>query len=357
MKRVLFLLLVTLFFGMTPTPLAAVYDPLRVPNNTLGIHVADPNDIPKVKELVNSSGGSWGYVTLVIAENERTLDVWEPVFARMKRDRLIPIVRLATRVEGNAWVKPSLTDANVWAGFLHALPWPIKNRYVVLFNEPNHAKEWGGQISPHEYADVLMTYAHAFKHASEDFFILPAGLDASAPNGAQTMDEALFLRWMVARQPEVFDAIDGWTSHSYPNPGFSGSPYAQGRGTIRTFAWELELLTDLGIKKKLPVFITETGWAHNGNAVAQSRLSPDDVSQYLHIAAETVWNHPQIAAVTPFLFNYQEPLFAMFSWLGLTTREPLAFYEAYQHIAKVKGEPLTYPTEEYLALLRNPLNL
>jgi len=333
-----------------PGQIQAIYDPLSVPNNKFGIHVADPNDISNVTELVNSSQGDWGYVTLVIPENERKSDVWQPVFNRMKKDHIIPIVRLATRVEGGSWIKPTLTNAPLWADFLNVLPWPTKNRYVVLFNEPNHAKEWGGKISPNEYADVLVTYAQALKQASEDFFILPAGLDASAPNSEDTMDEELFLQWMIARQPDVFNVIEGWTSHSYPNPGFSGSPYAQGRGTLRTFEWELGLLKSLGIQKNLPIFITETGWAH-------SRLSPDQVSEYLTVASQTVWNQPQIAAVTPFLFNYQDSLFSMFSWLRLVTREPYPFYHSYQQIAKVRGEPETYPSEDYLALLSHPLNL
>jgi len=343
-------LIVAVLFHLLAGTAQAIYDPLSVPNNKFGIHVADPNDISKVKELVNSSQGDWGYVTLVIPENERKPDVWQPVFNRMKKDHIIPIVRLATRVEGGSWMKPTLTDANVWVNFLKNLPWPTKNRYIIIFNEPNHAKEWGGEISPNEYADVLVTYAQALKRASEDFFILPAGLDASAPNSRDTMDEELFLRWMIAREPQLAGVIDGWTSHSYPNPGFSGSPYAQGRGTLRTFEWELGLLANLGIYKNLPVFITETGWAH-------SRLSPDQVSEYLTIASQTAWNHPKIAAVTPFLFNYQDSLFSMFSWLHLVTREPYSFYRSYQQIAKVRGEPETYPSEDYLALLSHPLTL
>lgn len=357
MRRAISLLLLSLIFWIIPEPVQAIYDPLSVPNNKYGILVADPNDIAKVSELVNSSQGDWGYVTLVIPDNQRHADVWRPVFDRMKREHLIPIVRLATHVEGSTWVKPSPTDANVWVNFLKELPWPTKNRYIVIFNEPNHAKEWGGEISPNEYADVLASYAQAFKQASEDFFILPAGLDASAPNGQETMDEELFLRWMLAKQPDIANAIDGWTSHSYPNPGFSGSPHAQGRGTIRTFEWELQILADLGVQKKLPVFITETGWAHNGHSPARSRLSPEDISQYLLIASETVWTHPQIAAITPFLFSYQDGLFAMFSWLRLTTREPYPFYRSYQQVAKVKGDPLTYPMKEYLALLSQRLIL
>ena len=350
MKRILSFFLLNVILWFIPLNVKAVYDPLSVPNNKFGIHVADPNDLSNAQELVNSSQGDWGYVTFVIPENERKPDVWQPVFNRMKKEHLVPIVRLATRVEGGSWMKPTLTDAPLWADFLNALPWPTKNRYVILFNEPNHAKEWGGQISPNEYADVLVTYAQALKQATEDFFILPAGLDASAPNSKDTMDEELYLQWMIARQPDVLNIIDGWTSHSYPNPGFSGSPYARGRGTIRTFEWELALLANFGFDKNLPVFITETGWAH-------SRLSPEQVSEYLIIASQTVWNQPQIVAVTPFLFNYQDSLFSMFSWLGLGTREPYSFYHSYQGIAKVNGAPLTYPSEEYLALIAQQLTL
>lgn len=335
----------------------AIYDPLSVPNNKYGIHVADPNDISKAKDLVNTTQGDWGYVTLVIPDNERKPDVWRPVFERMKREHLIPIVRLATHLEGRAWVKPLGSDGPVWADFLNSLPWPTKNRYIVLFNEPNHAKEWGGTVSPNEYADVFTVYAKALRQVSDDFYILPAGLDASAPNSRDTMDEELFLRWMFAQQPDILSGMDGWTSHSYPNPGFSGSPYASGRGTIRTFEWELDLLKRLGVVKNLSVFITETGWAHNGNSGMRSRLTPEDVRRNIQIASETIWNHPQIAAITPFLFSYQDPLFAMFSWLRLTTREPYPFYLSYQQISKTKGLPLVYPTVDYLALLSHPLNL
>lgn len=349
MKRKLILLLLA-SHGLLLPQSYAVYDPLSVPNNRYGIHVADLNDIPNVKDLVNSTNGDWGYVTIVIPQSERKIDVWQRVFTRMKRDHLIPIVRLATRGEGGIWAKPSPEDADAWADFLDALPWPTKNRYVVLFNEPNHAKEWGGEIRPDAYADALLTYSRALKEKSADFFVLPAGLDASAPNGKDTMDEELFLRWMLARHPDLFEHLDGWTSHSYPNPGFSGSPYAQGRGTIRTFEWELALLSSLGVAKKFPVFITETGWSH-------ARVSPEEISRNLAIAARSVWNHPQIVAVTPFLFHYQDPLFAMFSWLKPISRDPYPFYHAYRQVAKVRGEPLTDPSEEYLALLSQPLTL
>src|SRR3989338_2024841 len=60
--------------------------------------------------------------------------------------------------------------------------------------------------------------------------------------------------------------LSGLASHSYPNPGFSGVPYGFGRGTVRTYQWELDLLKQLGVKD-MPVFITETGWVRGDESV------------------------------------------------------------------------------------------
>lgn len=350
-------LLLTLLVLLAPSQSYAIYDPLSMPNNKYGIHIADPSDLPDVAPLINSSGGSWGYVTLIITQGDRNIETWNKHFALLGRLHLIPIVRLATHTEGNGWVAPKKEDADQWARFLNALPWPTKNRYVIPFNEPNHAGEWGGSINPEQYAEVLTAIAQKLKETNEDFFILPAGLDSSAPNGSSTMDEEQFLRRAFSFKPELLSLLDGWTSHSYPNPGFSGSPYANGRGTLQTYTWELALLKNLGLKKDLPVFITETGWAHSGFDRRSWLLSPRVVSDYLTIASQTVWNDPHIAAVTPFLFQYQDPLFAMFSWLVPGRREPYPFYLAYQSIPKVSGSPNLPPSPEYLAILNKPIRL
>ena len=235
----------------------AVSDPLSVSNNKYGIHIVDPNDLIDIPTLVNTSKGDWSYVTLVIQDTDRDIGKWQGIFDQMRRLHLIPIVRLATHPEGSSWGKPSIKDAASWVEFLSKLNWPIENRYIVLFNEPNHAKEWGNTLNPEEYADIALTYAQSFKASSNDFFILPAGLDGSASSNNDSLDESEFLRRMYAAKPELFTLIDGWTSHSYPNPGFSGSPYASGKGTIRGFEWELHYLRQLGLQKTLPVFITE----------------------------------------------------------------------------------------------------
>jgi hypothetical protein len=305
-------------------------------NNKFGIHLAQPHleDLKKAAELVNSNGGDWGYVTLVIQENDRNSQKWQEIFDLLRKYHLIPIIRLATMPLGDNWKRPNPSDAYSWASFLDSLNWVVKNRYIVLFNEPNHGSEWGGQVDPKNYADVAFAFAKTLKERNSNFFVMLAGFDASAPHlPPKFYDEKLFLKDLIDHQPEIFKFIDGWSSHSYPNPAFSGSPYDFGRGTVRTYQWELNLLRQLGVEKELPVFITETGWE-------RKKLSEEQVAQNFKITFEQVWlPDEKIVAVTPFVFDYQMEPFLGFSW----KREgDDGFYQQYyfvQSVPKTKGEP------------------
>lgn len=335
MRKFLVVVTIALFFLVIwVTYASAVYDPLSVPNNLFGIHIADINDLGEASTLVNSSGGDWGYVTFVIQAGERDPQKWKPIFIRMRDLHLVPIVRVATRSVLIGWERPSLDDIDGWVSFLDSLPWPTKNRYVIIANEPNHAKEWGGVVSPEEYARYLKNFSLKLRGASDKFFILPAGLDASAPNSFFTMDEELFIRRMLRAEPVIFDFIDGWTSHSYPNPKFSGSEYAQGRKTIRTYQWELELIKKLGIAKDLPVFITETGWVNT--------LGEKTISQKFKYAFENVWTDKNIVAITPFILNYQGGPFDIFSWKS-SQAEYYDFYYKIKDLPKKEGKPALEP--------------
>ena len=306
------------------------------PNNKFGIHLAQPHleDLKKAADLVNSSGGDWGYITLVMQENDRNSQKWQEIFDLLRKYHLIPIIRLATTPSGENWKRPNPSDAYSWASFLDSLNWVVKNRYIVLFNEPNHGSEWGGQVDPKNYADVAFAFAKNLKERNPNFFVMLAGFDASAPHlPPKFYDEEVFLKDLIDDQPEIFKFIDGWVSHSYPNPSFSGSPYDFGRGTVRTYQWELNLLRQLGIEKDLPVFISETGWE-------RKKLSEEQVAQNFKIAFEQVWlPDEKIISVTPFVFDYQMEPFLGFSW---KRKGDDGFYQQYyfvQSVPKTKGEP------------------
>src|SRR3989344_8206089 len=186
MRRIIWFSLI-LAWWLFPHPAEAVVDPRQVPNNRFGIHILEPEDLPAAARLVNGNGGDWGYVTLVIRQNDLNREKWQAVFDEMRRRHLIPIVRLATVAEKSYWVKPRIADVNRWVEWLNSLNWVIQNRYVILFNEPNQAKEWGNEINPREYALIAQEFHNQLKAVSADFFILPAGLDTAAPNSTGTM--------------------------------------------------------------------------------------------------------------------------------------------------------------------------
>lgn len=309
------------------------------PNNKFGIHIIDENDLPEAAALVNSSGGEWGYVTLVMREDERDATRWQNAFNQMRRLKLIPIVRLATKMTNSHWETPRAEEAVNWAGFLNSLNWPIKTRYIVLFNEPNHAKEWGGIVDPAGFAKTSKIYYETLKNFSKDFFVMQGALDLATTNSIDTMEAGRFFEAMHSEDNFIFTLFDGLASHSYPNPGFSGSPSDSGKTSIKGYDWEINFLKNFGMNEDIPVFITETGWVNSAESLPESYKE----------AFENAWSDPRIFAVTPFLLSYLAAPFDTFSWKNPDTREFYPQYYSVQSITKQKGEPVQIHSFEYIS--------
>lgn len=161
-----------------------------------------------------------------------------------------------------------------------------------------------------------------------------AGLDLSAPSSLPNYEDAgAYLRKMINDQFSIFNFVDGLSSHSYPNPGFFGSPLDNGKRSIRGYQWELELLKELGVEKELPVFITETGW--DGNSVNRGT-----VANNYQIAYEQVWlTDDRVKAVTPFVLDYQGDPFLGFSWKKINSQEYYQQFDTIKSMNKIKGDP------------------
>jgi hypothetical protein len=339
MKKYLITIILTLILLTVKThEVNAIVNPLDYPNNKFGIHIATTDDLLDAADLVNSSGGDWGYVTFVIREDERDKDRWQKVFNKMRQLHLIPIVRIATIQENGGWKKPDIKEVDAWVNFFQSLNWVVKNRYIIVFNEPNHTKEWGGEINANEYATYLKNISIRLKEKSEDYFILPAGFDASASSSASSLDEALYLKQMIQDQHDVFDHIDGWTSHSYPNPDFSGNLSDQGRGSVNTYKWEINLLKSFGVEKQYPIFITETGWAHNGEGDNKKYRSVNEISEIYKEVFNKSWIDNNIVAITPFILNYVDDPFSIFSWKK-SDGSFYSFYQTVKDLEKQEGKP------------------
>lgn len=299
LKKVLLLLLASV-------SIVHAYDPLAVPNNKVGVHILEPSEIDAAAKLVNSNGGDWGYVTLPIRSNDRDPVKWQEFFLKARLLHVIPIIRLATYPASNGWIEPNAFDLVDFANFLSEMPWPTSNRYVILFNEPNHSNEWGGFIDPRAYATLIIDAQNIFKSRSADYFLISAGLDMSAPNSVTSQDGLEYYRRMAAYQPEWLDKVDGFSVHVYPDS----------KAGIVSYRRE-------PLPSNKPIFITETGW------IGQPDLYPQTLT--------SIWTEPNIAAVTPFLLFAGAGDFTKFSLIGSPA------YTGLMNFPKIAGSPLLTP--------------
>ncbi len=321
---------VTIFFVLSPTTALAVYDPLSIPNNRVGVHVLSPDELIEASKLVNNDNkGAWGYVTVPIQSTDRDRTKWTAFMKKATELKVIPIIRVATLGDGPRWLKPQDDDLIDFANFLSDLPWPTQNHYVVVFNEVNRADEYGGTVSPEDYADILYNAIDIFKRRSDKFFILPSAMDNAAPNSGNFMRWDVYLKRMYAHRPEVFERIDGWNSHAYGNPGFSSSPALSGYNKADSFKSDLELVKQF-TKRKLPVFITEAGWS-------RQVLDDRQIATFYNHAFYNIWSNNQVVAVTPFLLYAGTQPFQDFSLLN-KNRQPTEAYGAIKNYATA-GNP------------------
>ena len=349
MRKIICVLSIIFFLIFTlPNTIFASYNPFAVPNNIYGIGIINHSDLEDASRLVNSSSGDWGYVTVVITENDRNKEVWQKFMDDCRRLHLIPIIRVATNFDGQNWEIPKIENVDSWVNFFNSLNWVVENRYIIIGNEPNHAKEWGGKIDPEAYAVYLKTFAERLNNSNSDYFVLNAGFDQAATNSKGTMDEKKYIDAMMKNSPDIFTYIDGWNSHSYPNPAFSGPKTGVGRKSIRGYEWELGILKSLGVNKELPIFITETGWVRNNK-------NEELVAENLRYAFEEVWSkNENIVAVTPFILNYTEEPFYEFSFKNKDGNY-FDVFKTIQEIQKLKGSPIQKISGEVLFNFLNPL--
>lgn len=311
--------------GFRVSTALAVVDPLAVPNNKYGVHILEPGEITAAAKLINSSGGDWGYVTIPIRSNDRDRDKWTEFFKNATNHHVIPILRITTFPDKSSWTAPTAGDLVDFANFLDELPWPTKNRYIIIFNEPNHSQEWGGYLSPLEYANLLTESHRIFKTRSEDFFLISAGLDMSAPQTKTSLDALYYIRELNRIRPRWFDSVDGLSFHAYPNPAFSATATSKTRYGPKSYTYELDLLYKAGLSKDKPIFITETG------TILQN--------DFYKTAFTSVWTEPNIVAITPFLLFAGSPDFEKFSLLD-KNHQPKDTYKQILALPKSPGSPL-----------------
>ncbi len=225
------------------------------------------------------------------------------------------------------------------ARFLYDQQWPINKKYISVYNEMNDARFWRGNLDPEGYAEVLDYTIDTFKSLDKNFFMLNGAFNSTAPEGGGYMDQLTYMRKMNDSVQGIFLKLDGWASHSYPQPGFIGKPDDSGRGSVKAYDWELSILKYEFAVGELPVFVTETGWPHSqGERINPSYYDEETSADFIRRAFENVWlKDERVVAVTPFTIYYGPP-FDHFSWIkkdGGVYKQ----FEVIKGLSKVAGRP------------------
>jgi hypothetical protein len=304
-------------------------------NNKFGLYIYAETDLVEYAgDMVNSNGGDWGYVLIPINVKDYEYDKWKNLFDLINKKHLIPIVQL-----WNLTKRDQEEQISQSAYFLNSLPWPIKNRYISVYNEVNDSRFWRGEANPVSYAEILSDTIDSFKKVNADFFMLNGAFNASARSGEGYIDEEAFLIQMNKAVPGIFNKLNGWASHPYPMPEFRGSPYNTGRDSIKAYEWELGLLSRYFGINSIPVFITETGWAHKEGIDEEIKyLSNNTIAEYYKIAFRDAWlPDKRVVAITPFTIKYPHPN-DHFSFLD-SKEKPYPQFKTLQQMQKVAGKP------------------
>ncbi len=288
-------------------------------SQVLGMHILHPAEIDEVRRIYEDE--EWRFVTVPLTLNDlEKRSEWQKFFNRAYELKLIPLVRLTTRFDPaiDAWVIPSRKDIIDLTRFLSSLDWRQDEKFVIVFNEVNHAKEWGGKLDSLLYASILNFTTDWLHSEGRNYKVLPAAMDLAANNSTDTREAFAYLESMYQFQPEVFQKIDYWNSHSYPNPDFAASPKRTGQNSLRGFTYELNWLKNK-TGRELEVFITETGWA-------SSYLTNYYLSDYYLYAMQHIWSHEKVRAVTPFIMKGSPGPFASFSFFDAASNPTIHLF-------------------------------
>jgi hypothetical protein len=283
-------------------------------NNIVGLNVArlhQPLYIWAASDLVNANGGDWGYITVVwtIQDREdRNAEYNLQLFLdRCYEFHVQPIVRVATKFEAKrepvepgqrpikpneqgaegSWIRPDGDEPAKWRAFFETGKWPTRHAWIIVGNEPNLGREWGGAVDAASYARYLGHFLDVFKDAPR-FDVVGGALDISNTTAMPTMQDALeFLDGMRDAVPGIFERLPAWASNPYRvlNRG------ASARYTHRAYEIELD-----HIGREMPVLITEAGHLDTGDEQEIARFYEDAFRDWRAdakvVAATPLFWHP-----------------------------------------------------------------
>lgn len=167
-----------------------------------------------------------------------------------------------------------------FADFAYAVASRYKGRVAAyqIWNEPNLAREWGGQApSPTDYTRLLKAGFEAIKRGDEAAYVITAGMAPTTRNDKVAMPDTAFIKQMYAagakpyfgflgahgagfKAPPEMDPAEVSTNADYYNKGDPNCPGPACRSYCFRHVEDLrQIMVDNGDQKK-KVVVLEFGW-------------------------------------------------------------------------------------------------
>jgi hypothetical protein len=320
-----FVLLICILVVSTSVPAAGVplgpQQTVATVNPKMGVHTrltdeVEPRKIKRTLEMVREMGSPWivEYFPWSYMEPLPGIHDWthaDLVVDHANRQGLTVIARLGLVPE---WARPKDSATSYLAtdryddfgDFVYAFVDRFRGwvDYVIIWNEPNLALEWGFQpISPEDYTRLLKIAYQRAKEADPEVQVLAGALAPTlAPPGSEWgVDDLEYLRRMYAAG--AGDYFDVLAVHAYGWVYPADDPPDPAVVNFRRTELVRQLMVEHGDADK-PIMITEGGW--NDHPRWTRAVKPAQRIQYTIRAYELAeeWDWCQAAALWAFRYPW-----------------------------------------------------
>ncbi len=258
--------------------------------NTFLSGEVEPWKRDRTMAMVSEAGVGWIRQGFAWSEIEPEDDVyWDAKYqqdAWAKFDEIVALaerygVRIIARLDHTpSWARRAGSDYGAppsdpedFGDFVYEFVSRYRGRidFVQIWNEPNLAREWGGEIDPEGYARLLSIAAQRAREANPHIVILSAPMAMTTENSGRAMDE--FSYWQALYDHGVSASFDIISANAYGlDDHFAAEPDPAVLNVRR-----VELLRDLAVRNgdgHKAIWFNEFGW----------NASPEDFS-----ADELIW--------------------------------------------------------------------
>ncbi len=307
-----------------PVPPVPLGPPQRVmtTNPKMGVHTrltdeVEPWKIKYTLQMVREMGAPWvvEYFPWAYAEPFPGIFDWrhsDTVIEHARRQGLTVIARLGFVPP---WARPADSSASFlsparyddFGDYVYAFAKRYRGKvdYIIIWNEPNLALEWGFQpVNPAEYTEMLRIAYRRAKEANPDVQILGGALAPTlAPPGNEFgMDDLDFLQTML--DAGAGEVMDGLAAHAYGWVYPPDDPPAPDVVNFRRVELLHQILVDNGYGN-LPVHVTEAGW--NDHPRWTRAVKPGQRIEYTIRAYQLAQQWDWLASVSMWAFRYPRP--------------------------------------------------